>query len=992
MNGGPAYASEARAAEARPANTSEVQTRPLLGPAGLRRLRASQYAAGAPTGAVVNQPAAGMRPSQVPVASIPVPPASPPIRRRPVITSSGEPDEREADFLPDTIHQKALADRVAAAPRRVSSPGDPHEQQAEQVADQVVRASPGNCGGCVSEATPCSECAESVQRVASGPQTAAAAPVIVGLGRGRPLDPSARELMEPRFGMDFGAVRIHTDADAARAADALTAEAFTTGTHIAFAAGRYAPQAVAGQRLLAHELTHVVQGVRAAVPSVQRQVGTAPPQSELDPARDDPLSDPARKGVPAGYGWFLVASPNFDSMPSSDMAARLIRDYVGATQLDACVIRFGGTLGINGWWSFIHPTRGEIGRVIGRIGEAGEPGKATTTVFDVYGVYAPPGRPGQAAGSGQSANGTSTEKSGGEKPVESGGEKGEPKDTEQQQGKPGSGSLAGAVERAKQLEGKMPAPVVPAPALLTDPAVAAFYLQILEHFSGRSITAADQAAAADGLTVAEVDQIVGFNPLRRSLTDLFTQGLAEFKQAGGTDFEQYKLLIQTVDEQFTRGNPTATLNNLKISKGIPEVDILGIVERPTNVLLYDQYGVPLPSFGGGGLMRDHGYIGSRNESQAGLNIANIQDPAIRQLLNALRQSFGDPTRMAFEAANIYFENIERVNAEVRAGLSDEVIKKFEEMIVPFTGFIAGQAVSSFLVRFPNPQVAVVGLVLKGLLTTAGYVMDIQFGAEALNRLAQAAAELIKVEKTDKGQLTKLSQSHITNAAVPIRQMVADMALMAGTRSLGGLIRLAAVGLSKLEIECTICKLDEIVGKEEEKAKENIPPEKPQVQVPGPVRGFAIEDVHLDRVGYQSLRKAGPVRGIDGIRGGDVEVVSRGGEVIRRYTRPDGVSVKSTNITDPAKLSQKVTGELGVLRGRYEYKGGGIEIDGLGQRRYDLVFEEGAFGKFTKETLSALDSLKQAAGSIVFRWYINVGGQEFYGPDYLRAQGKGLGEL
>ena len=127
--------------------------------------------------------------------------------------------------------------------------------------------------------------------------------------------------------------------------------------------------------------------------------------------------------------------------------------------------------------------------------------------------------------------------------------------------------------------------------------------------------------------------------------------------------------------------------------------------------------------------------------------------------------------------------------------------------------------------------------------------------------------------------------------------------------------------------------------------------------------------------------------IDGIRGGDVEVISRGGEVIKRYTRPDAVSVKSTRITNPDALYRKVIPELDVLRGRYQYKGGGIEINGLGQRRYDLVFEEGAFANFTKETLTTLSELRQRAGNIVFRWYINVGGHEFYGPDYLKAQSK-----
>jgi len=65
--------------------------------------------------------------------------------------------------------------------------------------------------------------------------------------------------MESRFAHDFSGVRVHTSAAAARSADAVEAEAYTVGTDIAFGAGRYAPGSDAGQRLLAHELTHVVQ-------------------------------------------------------------------------------------------------------------------------------------------------------------------------------------------------------------------------------------------------------------------------------------------------------------------------------------------------------------------------------------------------------------------------------------------------------------------------------------------------------------------------------------------------------------------------------------------------------------------------------------------------------------------------------------------------------------------------------------------------------------
>jgi hypothetical protein len=76
---------------------------------------------------------------------------------------------------------------------------------------------------------------------------------------GQPLDHESRGFMEKRFGYDFSAVRVHADEQAQRSADATNAEAYTVGRDIVFASGRYAPHTPAGQELLAHELTHVVQ-------------------------------------------------------------------------------------------------------------------------------------------------------------------------------------------------------------------------------------------------------------------------------------------------------------------------------------------------------------------------------------------------------------------------------------------------------------------------------------------------------------------------------------------------------------------------------------------------------------------------------------------------------------------------------------------------------------------------------------------------------------
>jgi hypothetical protein len=84
---------------------------------------------------------------------------------------------------------------------------------------------------------------------------------------GHALPPQARANMEERFGHDFSAVRVHHDSAASRSAEALAANAYTVGADIVFNQGTYAPDSADGQRLLAHELTHVVQQDIGAGPS-----------------------------------------------------------------------------------------------------------------------------------------------------------------------------------------------------------------------------------------------------------------------------------------------------------------------------------------------------------------------------------------------------------------------------------------------------------------------------------------------------------------------------------------------------------------------------------------------------------------------------------------------------------------------------------------------------------------------------------------------------
>ncbi len=86
-------------------------------------------------------------------------------------------------------------------------------------------------------------------------------------GGGTPLDDATRTFMESRFNHDFSQVRIHSNSLAEKSADALDANAYAIGNSIVFGAGRYRPHTTGGNRLLAHELAHVVQ---------QRQGGAVP--------------------------------------------------------------------------------------------------------------------------------------------------------------------------------------------------------------------------------------------------------------------------------------------------------------------------------------------------------------------------------------------------------------------------------------------------------------------------------------------------------------------------------------------------------------------------------------------------------------------------------------------------------------------------------------------------------------------------------------------
>ena len=123
------------------------------------------------------------------------------------------------------------------------------------------------CGGTPGPSGECEECRKKklqreTQNSGLGTQSDLSAPPIVHevlRSPGQPLDAETRAFMEPRFGHDFGNVRVHTDTHAAKSAQAVNALAYAVGNDVVFGTGQYAPKSVVGRQLIAHELTHTLQ-------------------------------------------------------------------------------------------------------------------------------------------------------------------------------------------------------------------------------------------------------------------------------------------------------------------------------------------------------------------------------------------------------------------------------------------------------------------------------------------------------------------------------------------------------------------------------------------------------------------------------------------------------------------------------------------------------------------------------------------------------------
>ena len=135
---------------------------------------------------------------------------------------------------------------------------------------------------------------------------------------GAPLDMQTRGFMEARLGHDFSGVRVHTDARAAQSARAVNAAAYTVGQNLVFDSGQYAPASNAGRRLIAHELTHVLQQSSGAASASGAGLGIGPADDSLERQADAVAGSVTAPAVAAPRRVALsAASPSVQRQPAA---------------------------------------------------------------------------------------------------------------------------------------------------------------------------------------------------------------------------------------------------------------------------------------------------------------------------------------------------------------------------------------------------------------------------------------------------------------------------------------------------------------------------------------------------------------------------------------------------------------------------------------------------------------------------------------------------
>jgi hypothetical protein len=214
----------------------------------------------------------------------------------------------------------------------VNEPGDKYEQEADSVADKIIGTADNP-----QIQRKCASCEDEDKKVQRKPASTGITPLIQTeggdgavanralsnriadtQGSGSNLDNATGAFMADRFGVDFGSVKIHADNESAKINRELNARAFTTGNDIYFNEGEYNPGSGKGKRLLAHELTHVVQQNSSVKNNAIQREGEGDAKSAETKAAEDAAALAKKKDL---FDRLRAASPTADEKLKAEVEA-----------------------------------------------------------------------------------------------------------------------------------------------------------------------------------------------------------------------------------------------------------------------------------------------------------------------------------------------------------------------------------------------------------------------------------------------------------------------------------------------------------------------------------------------------------------------------------------------------------------------------------------------------------------------------------------------
>ena len=914
----------------------------------------------------------------------------------PVAKPKAVPSGRgRADAEPASRPQRGVAagaragHPVPAVPRipiraklTLGAPDDPLEHEADRVADQVMRMTAPAIGSAAARpqvSRKCAACADEEERLQAkttgGHLAAGEVPATVHevlRSHGQPLDAAARDLFEPRFGHDFARVRIHAGPRAAQSADDVRAEAYTVGQDIVFNTGRYRPQTPEGQRLLAHELTHVIQQ-SAAPAGAGRRLSRKPLGDASAPAPTVAQMDAneavavIKRFLPGAAGESeaaLNAIADTLRMPfTMANAAYRLRMLTAAFSLldaqDAAMLHAALTKPAN-------PQQQRVQAQFSRLDH-----RFRTPLLHILDARA-------GGGSAQAA---------------------------QAGGQPAAAAPAPDEKWIKLGEGVF---AYLASAGMTVDAVA-------RHISGDPALVdvlADLNGVARGKPLAMQRQIVvPVEFISRpgaidEMPDALRREIASAQRAQA-DQAAYKRFVVVHGGHpagpgavglipLTAGALTAVAHGAKYIAGL----VVGLLEGAWDAIKDFFMGV----------VETIKLVGETLYRLVTLQFGKIWD-MLKGWAAQIKQLWANRAQIAAD----FMEKWNAPDGWDRGKFQGEVLG-WVMMTVLITILTLGEgAIEQITGKWAN---------IVKLLKLSQKAGDFATYAKAFGNMASKAAQVAidAMRASRLGKVVEVAEVAATpivwtvktiRAALKLPGWMADEVTEAIAQRLQ-VLKPYADRIARLservkrwlfgchspcdwDAEFVRRELDHFPNDEElESAARRAGQEDWSLEGTGgreeevPVkadpraRGYAIEDRHIRTLeaeeGYERLPDWFKTH--DAVRGGTRQTVTENGREIIVINRPDAISIKSTSITDPGRLTAKVTEDLDRLRGGFEHTRGGVRVEGVRRRRLDLIFEEGS--QVTPETVRTVRNLQRTAGSIKLEWYVTKSDRIIPGDDFITS--------